>query len=184
MALVESSAATKGQPQPSFSLLSTHHGSVSSDDYKGPQGLLIVFTCNLCPYAMALWDRLIRDAKKIQAMGFGILAINSNNHPDYPDDGWDHMITLSERYALPFPYLWDPDQSVAHQYDAQCTPDNYIVSVDDRLLYRGAYDDDWKNASNVRRPYVMDQLTAISMGTDCEDASKWVRSMGCSIKWQ
>ena len=145
--------------------------------------MLVAFMCNHCPYAQALWPRLVRDTASMTASGFGMVAINPNIHPDYPEDHPTQMQALINDWALPFPYLVDDDQSVARMYDAQCTPDFYVLRSDMSLAYRGAYDDCWKDASQVQTQYILNTMIHHAQHGHPLYASA-TPSIGCSIKWQ
>lgn len=166
-----------------FRLLATHGGMVDSSDCMGSNGLVVVFTCNHCPYAQAIWPRLVRDASTIRDLGMGVVAINPNHHPDYPDDDLDHMVALVNTFNVPFPYLMDEDQSVAAAYGAVCTPDIYVLDRSYRILYRGAYDDNWKDESAVRHHYLLNVLRHIQDGA-LDRSQPVTPSVGCSIKWK
>ena len=82
-----------------------------------------MFICNHCPYVMSVINRLCRDMKEIEALGFGVAAIMSNDTETYPDDAPDKMKVLAQEYGFTFPYLFDATQTVARTYGAACTPD-------------------------------------------------------------
>ena len=149
MALKESTKSSKYQKYPSFELKGINNKSYKSINVMGDNGLIILFTCNHCPYAKALWNRIINDYKEIQSHGFSFIAINPNINPQYPEDSFENMVILSDKLDLPFPYLVDEDQQTAKDYNAQSTPDIYVLNNNMELLYRGAYDDNWKDENNV-----------------------------------
>jgi peroxiredoxin len=166
------------QRYPDFNLKSVHNKHISSQKLIGKNGLIVLFTCNHCPYAKALWGRLIEDIKTIASAGFSVAAINPNNHSSYPEDSFEEMQVLSNSLALPFPYLFDETQDTAKRYDAQCTPDLFVLSSQMELLYRGAYDNNWKHPDQVTERFLIQVITS----------KEWVKatvpSIGCSIKWQ
>ncbi|MGC6366441.1 MAG: thioredoxin family protein [Candidatus Marinamargulisbacteria bacterium] len=167
---------------PKFRLKNTSNTYVSSSDVMGIRGLVVLFTCNHCPYAIALWNRIINDYQFIQKCGFNLIAINPNNNPDYPDDSFENMVHLVNQKNIPFEYLWDESQVTAKAYDAQCTPDIFMLNNSYELIYRGAYDDNWKSEEDVRNRYVLEVAKIIMSGTTVpKDFGQ--PSMGCSIKW-
>ena len=111
MVLLSSSDSEFLKEYPVVELKSTNK-IINSTDLMGENGLVIIFTCNHCPYAIALWDRLIRDYTKIRHFGFNLIAINPNIHPDYPDDSFNEMVKLSHKKDLPFNYLVDDTQKI------------------------------------------------------------------------
>ncbi|HHS89121.1 MAG TPA: thioredoxin family protein, partial [Rhodobacteraceae bacterium] len=106
-----------------FSLPATDGGTYSLADIRGPNGTLIMFICNHCPYVLAVMDRIVRDARDLQELGIGVAAISANDATAYPEDSFDKMKEMAAQQGFPFPYLYDESQDVARAYDAVCTPD-------------------------------------------------------------
>ena len=182
MALMESVALKPGALMPSFELEDPSGKRFSSEELYGPKGLLVAFTCNHCPYAIAVWPRLIELAKKAQALGINTAGINPNIHPEYPEDAPEHMQEKIKEWGIPFPYLIDRTQETAQAYSAQCTPDLYLYGADKRLVYHGRFDDNWKDASKVTRRDLQEAVEALAAGRPVAQEQK--PSMGCSIKWR
>ena len=109
-------------------------------DLAGPNGLVVAFICNHCPYVKAVIGRIVRDALELEAHGIGFVAINSNDATAYPEDSFDNMKRFAADHALPFPYLHDADQWVARAYGAVCTPDFFGFNKRMELQYRGRLD--------------------------------------------
>ena len=107
---------------------------------KGPNGVLVMFICNHCPYVKAVIDRIVRDCAELKAHGIGAAAISANDPTDYPEDSFDNMQRVARQLQFPFPYLWDESQAVARAYDAVCTPDFFGFNKDLQLQYRGRLD--------------------------------------------
>lgn len=172
-----------GWPAPGFTLPATDGRVLSLSDLSGPKGTLVMFICNHCPYVLAVLDRIIRDARDLQAMGIGVAAICSNDAVAYPADSFDNMQALAAKMAFPFPYLHDAGQSVARAYGAACTPDFFGFDADGGLQYRGRLDASGKNPAgpDVRRELVEAMTRVAETGHGPADQ---VPSMGCSIKWK
>ncbi len=170
-------------PAPGFSLPGTDGKTYTLQDVAGPNGTLVMFICNHCPYVLAVLDRIIRDAKELQDLGVGVVAISSNDVAAYPQDGFDKMKELAEDKGFSFPYLYDEDQSVARAYDAACTPDFFGFNKDLGLQYRGRIDESRKEAaaSDVRRDLFEAMKQVAETGKGPADQ---IPSMGCSIKWR
>ena len=181
MVLLESSLGRPFDKFPHFQLMDTNGVHITSEDAMGENGLIVIFTCNHCPYAKALWNRLIIDQPIISAAGFSCLAINPNINPKYPEDSYDNMKTLAKNYQLPFSYLVDHHQDVARQFGATCTPDFFVLNPAMQLIYRGAYDDNWKDSDQVTEKYLINALNK-SLTHGYIQAKH--PSIGCSIKWQ
>lgn len=182
MVLLESRCLPLLKPMPDFSLEDINGELVSAYKSTGTKGLLIAFTCNHCPYALAIWPRLIELAKKSQTAGVNTIAVNPNDHPDYPEDSVDAMKEKARKWDLSFPYLADKSQEVARLYEATCTPDLYLLDSHHRLVYHGRLDDNWKDPSNV-------QLRDLEIAIDNliynrPNTAPQFPSIGCSIKWQ
>jgi peroxiredoxin len=149
----------------------------------GPNGLLVMFICNHCPYVKAVIDRIVRDARELATLGVGSIAIMSNDPSDYPEDSWDNMQQLAKQLDFPFPYVLDESQAVAQAYGAVCTPDFFGFNGRLELQYRGRLDESRKESAptGVRRDLfeAMKQVALTGAGP-----SEQVPSIGCSIKWK
>ena len=172
-----------GWPAPDFRLPSTDGRTLSFADIAGPKGTLVMFICNHCPYVQSVIDRIIRDARDLQALGIGVVAISSNDVETYPEDSFENMAALAERLSFPFPYLYDESQATARAYDAVCTPDFFGFDKDGGLQYRGRLDASRKEAgpADLRRDLyeAMKQVAETGRGPE-----EQIPSMGCSIKWR
>lgn len=168
---------------PDFVLPAVDAGVISRDQTRGPKGLLVMFICNHCPYVMAIIDRLVRDAKEIQSLGIGVVAISSNDVITYPEDSFENMKRLADQNCFSFPYAYDESQAVAKAYDAVCTPDFFGFNADLQLQYRGRLDASGRQAAapDVQRELfeAMKLIATTGIGPQHQ-----VSSMGCSIKWK
>jgi hypothetical protein len=182
MALVGSIHVAHGTKLPQFSLNDPEGDLYNSDEVCGENGLLIVVTCNHCPYALAVWPRVIRIAKAIREKGVNTVAINPNIHPDYPEDSADAMQEKIAEWGIDFPYLVDVDQSVAKALVAQCTPDIYLFDGSGSLYYHGRIDDYWKDESKVTQQELLPAIEAMVAGEPAPAIQH--PTIGCSIKWQ
>lgn len=165
-----------------FSLPATDGKIYSLSEIRGPKGTLIAFICNHCPYVKSAIDRLVRDAKELQAAGVGVVAISSNDATEYPEDSFANMKKFAERHGFTFPYLYDETQAVARAYDAVCTPDFFGFNGKNELQYRGRLDSSRTQAGpDVRRDLYEAMLMVARSG---KGPKEQVASMGCSIKWK
>jgi peroxiredoxin len=172
-----------GWPAPAFDLPATDGKRYTLEDVRGPNGTLILFICNHCPYVLAVLDRILRDARDLQALGVGVAAICSNDPETYPQDGFAPMKAMAEEKAFPFPYLHDATQAVARAYDAVCTPDFFGFDRDLGLQYRGRLDASRRETgpADLRRDLYEAMKQVAETGRGPEDQ---IPSMGCSIKWK
>ncbi|MDZ5697272.1 thioredoxin family protein [Chelativorans sp. M5D2P16] len=152
-------------------------------DQAGPNGLVVAFICNHCPYVKAVIRRIVRDANDLKAHGIGFVAINANDAETYPEDSFDNMAAFAREHGFTFPYLHDADQSVARAYDAVCTPDFFGFNADLKLQYRGRLDASRKEegAGDLRRDLYEAMVQVAETGKGPQDQ---IPSMGCSIKWK
>jgi len=172
-----------GWPAPDFDLPGVDGKRYSLATARGPQGLLVMFICNHCPYVKAVIDRIIRDTRELATLGINSIAVMSNDPAEYPEDGWDNMVELSRRLDFPFPYVRDESQLVAKAYGAVCTPDFFGFNSTLALQYRGRLDASGRSpaAPDARRDLfeAMKQVALTGHGP-----AEQVASIGCSIKWR
>ncbi|WP_442580419.1 thioredoxin family protein [Mesorhizobium sp. ASY16-5R] len=149
----------------------------------GPNGFVVAFICNHCPYVRAVIDRIVRDAADLKPHGIGFVAINSNDASAYPSDSFDKMKQFAAEHGFGFPYLQDEDQSLARAYGAACTPDFFGFNHDLKLQYRGRLDASRKELgpSDLRRDLFEAMAEVARTGEGPRDQ---VASIGCSIKWK
>jgi peroxiredoxin len=164
-----------GDQAPTFSLPDT------DGQEHGPDGVtVVVFTCNHCPYALSWHPRLLQVARDYPQVTF--LAVNPNDAERYPADSYEAM---KERVRAdggwPLPYLRDESQEVARAYDAQTTPDVFLLDADGVLRYRGAPDEDYRDEEQGAI-WLRTALDAVLAGE--EVAEPQTEPVGCSIKWK
>ena len=149
-------------------------------DVRGRNGTLVVFLSNTCPYVRGVISRIAEEARALQEIGIGVVAIMSNVGD--PRDSLDSMKDFAHQNAFSFPYVEDPTQEVARAYDAQCTPDFFGFNAKDELQYRGRLDASRRELlPNVRRDLfeAMKQIAETGKGP-----AEQISSMGCGIKWR
>ena len=171
-----------GRPAPDFSLPGVDGRIWTLEQCRGKNGLLVMFICNHCPYVKAVRERIVRDARDLQALGINSVAIMSNDPTDYPEDSFENMGRIASDFAFPFPYLMDETQQVARDYGAVCTPDFFGYNADLALQYRGRLDESRKEAApeGVRRD-LFEAMKHVS--ENGKGPQEQIPSMGCSIKW-
>jgi len=152
-------------------------------DIAGPNGLVVVFICNHCPYVRAVISRIVRDAADLATHGVGFVAINSNDAAVYPEDSFPRMKDFAAAQGIAFPYLHDEDQSVARAYGAACTPDFFGFNGALELQYRGRLDASRKEAGaeDLRRDLYEAMVEVARTG---KGPPQQIASIGCSIKWK
>ncbi len=160
----------------------TDMGEVSLDTFEDPQGYLILYLCNHCPYVKHIEDRLAEVASDLADEGIAVVGISSNDTEQYPDDDPDGMAAQAERAGFTFPYLFDESQDVAKAYRAACTPDLFLFDADRELFYRGQFDGSRPgNDEPVTGQDLQQAAQALLAGQ--EPPSEQAPSAGCNIKW-
>lgn len=182
MALINSKLIPIGTKLQHFALEDPYGKAYSSKELMGSNGLLIYVVCNHCPYTQVMWERLVHVAKFAKKIDVGILALNPNIHPNYPEDSPSHMIDKIEEFKINFPYLIDSKQIVVKSLQALCTPEVFLFDKDENLFYHGRVDDNEKHASLVQKEELREALMALF--SQKEPPSDQNPSIGCSIKWQ
>ncbi len=171
-----------GWKAPDFALPGVDGRVHRLSNLKGPNGTLVAFICNHCPYVKSIIGRLVRDAQDLMVLGVTTVAISSNDAAQYPADSFDNMKLFAAQHRLPFPYLHDETQAVARAYDAVCTPDFFGFNADLELQYRGRLDASRKDlVPDARRDLYEAMKLVAETG---HGPAEQIASMGCSIKWK
>jgi len=150
-------------------------------DFADKKALVVVFSCNHCPYVQAYEDRMVNLQRAYSTRGVTLIAINSNDDHDYPEDSYEKMIERSKEKAFNFPYLRDETQDVARKYGAICTPHVFAFDHDRTLQYKGRIDDN-RNPPDVKTLDLANALDSILAGK--KPTVQETRPFGCSIKWK
>lgn len=142
--------------------------------------LVVIFSCNHCPYVKDYEDRIIALQRDYAERGVQIVAINSNNDKDYPEDAFPEMVKRAESKGFNFPYLRDSTQEVVEAYGGVCTPHAFAFDGSRLLRYRGRIDDS-RDSSKVTKHDLRNALDDILAGREVRVPD--TRPFGCSIKW-
>jgi peroxiredoxin len=172
-----------GRPAIHFDLPGVDAKRHSIASARGPNGLLVMFICNHCPYVKAVIHRLVRDTRELATLGVGSIAIMSNDPSEYPEDSWSNMQRIARELDFPFPYVLDESQAVAKAYGAVCTPDFFGYNAQLELQYRGRLDESRKDtAPEGARRELFEAMRDIAL-TGKGPATQ-TPGIGCSIKWR
>jgi peroxiredoxin len=171
-----------GSPIPQFDLKGIDGKNYSPDTYSDKNALVIIFSCNHCPYVQAYEDRIISIQKDYEERGVTVLAINSNDDTQYEEDSFQNMIKRSIEKGFNFPYLRDEDQVIAKKFDASHTPEIFVFDNKRRLVYHGKIDDNWKDPEKVNSKYLRSALDEMLSGKEISVPETY--SIGCTIKWK
>ena len=183
MVAVNSTMLPLGTQAPEFRLPDPSGKMIALADFKRAPALLVVFMCNHCPYVKHIRDGLARLARDYRPRGVAVVGINANDVANYPADSPAKMAAEAAAAGYIFPYLYDETQAVAKAYRAACTPDLYLFDQDQRLVYRGQFDDGRPGSVvPVTGKDIRVALEAVLAGMPVSPDQK--PSIGCNIKWK
>ncbi|MFK7969250.1 MAG: redoxin domain-containing protein [Bacteroidia bacterium] len=163
-----------------FNLKNIDGKQYSLDGIEGAKGYIVVFTSNVCPFALMYEDRLIKLHNEMAPRGYPVVAINSNDASMQEGDSFDKMKTRAKEKGFPFLYLKDDAQTVYPQFGATRTPHVFLLDKDLKVQYIGAIDDDAQSAENVKEKYVENAINALESGSLPEP--NFTKAIGCPIK--
>jgi thiol-disulfide isomerase/thioredoxin len=180
-----------GDPAPAFALTAVQGGEFSTQAVAGSP-LLVMFICNHCPYVKHVAPELARIGVDYAETPLQVVAVQSNDVDEYPDDSPAKMVEEVAERGYVFPYVHDADQTVALAYSAACTPDFFLFDAEHRLAYRGQLDETRpvRIASGVydstqsppHGTYLRAAIERVLAGE--APATDQVPSLGCNIKWK
>ena len=184
MALTPSTMLPLGTSAPSFTLIDTVSNTpISLRDVAGKKGTVVMFICNHCPFVKHVNQELVRLCNDYRVMGFGFVAISSNEVENYPQDSPEQMRKTAREQGYPFAYLYDATQEVAMAYKAACTPDFYLFDETKKLVYRGQLDNSRPgNGIPVNGRDLREAMDHILNNRPQHKDQK--PSIGCNIKWK
>ena len=171
-----------GSRAPGFSLPAIDGKFYSLNSFTDKKILIVIFSCNHCPYVQAYEDRIIALQKEFEKNGVQIVAINSNDDVKYPDDSFEEMKKRASDKKFNFPYLRDETQEVAKAYGASHTPQIFLFDENRELKYEGKIDDNWQEPERVKSKYLRDAIEEVLEGKEVSVPETF--SIGCTIKWK
>lgn len=184
MALESRAVLAPGDPAPDFELPGTDGETYSLDSFADAEALLVVITCNHCPYAKAKIDEMNRLADEFDELA--VVGINPNDETQYPADSFDRMRDLVADGTIQWDaYLRDESQAVAAAYGATCTPDPFLFDNDGgtfRLAYHGRLDDATNPDDTPTDREMAGHIETVLSGGTIDAEMRPAR--GCSIKWR
>jgi peroxiredoxin len=170
-----------GAEAPPFDLPGVDGQNHTLGSYADTDVLVLVQSCNHCPYVQAWEGRLSAIASDYADRGVGVVAVNSNDADSHPEDSFDEMQKRSREQGFTFDYLYDEPQAVAQALGAERTPEVFVYDRDRRLRYHGAIDDN-RDETGVSQQYLRDALDAVLAGS--EPAVAETPPVGCTVKWR
>lgn len=153
---------------------------LSLKDIKKENGMLVVFSCNTCPFVLAWEGRYNEINEAAAANKIGMVLINSNEAKRTGDDSHQAMKIHAREKAYKMPYLVDADHKLADAFGARTTPHVYLFNKNNELVYVGAIDDN-QDGTMVTKNYLKDAMKELGKGSlKCSTAE--TKAVGCSIK--
>jgi len=171
-----------GSHAPDFNLPGIDGKEYSLNSFADKNALIIIFSCNHCPYVQAYEERMKQIQDDYQQKGVTVIAINSNEDVNYPDDSFENMKKRADEQNFNFLYLRDEDQLVARAYDATHTPEIFLFDKERKLAFHGKIDDNWQEPSKVQNHYLRNALDELLEGNEISVPETF--TIGCTIKWK
>ena len=166
---------------PTFDLPGVDRRNHSLDEYADAPVLVLVQSCNHCPYVLAWEGRIDALQREYAGRGIRIVAINSNDAAAYPADSFENMVEHTREAGYSFDYLYDESQEIARALGSERTPEAFVFDADRRLVYHGAVDDNREEAT-VTTHYLRDAIEAALAGEAPPVAD--TPPVGCTVKWR
>jgi peroxiredoxin len=171
-----------GSSAPGFDLLNIDGKRYSLNSFADKKALIVIFSCNHCPYVQAYEGRIKQIQEDYKDKGVMVVAINSNEDKNYPDDSFENMKKRAVEQKFNFLYLRDEDQSVARAYDATHTPEIFLFDKERKLAFHGKIDDNWQEPGRVQNHYLKNALDELLAGKQISVPETF--TIGCTIKWK
>jgi peroxiredoxin len=171
-----------GQSAPDFNLPGVDGKRYSLANFKDAKALVVVFSCNHCPYVVGNEDRMIAFQRDYARKGVAMIAINSNETEGHPGDSFDHMVERAKAKGFAFPYVRDDSQDVARAYGGLRTPHFYVFDAQRKLRYTGRMDDNPRNPGKETTHELRDAVDAVLAGR--KPAVELTNPIGCNVKWK
>jgi peroxiredoxin len=170
-----------GTEAPSFDLPGVDGRNHSLDDYADADVLVLIQSCNHCPYVQAWEGRMKQIQSDYADRGVRLVAVSSNDADAYPEDSLDEMTKRAGSQGFNFDYLYDEPQDVARALGSERTPEVFVFDRERRLRYHGAIDDS-RDEDTAMRPYLREALDAVLAGKEPPETE--TPPVGCTVKWR
>lgn len=164
-----------------FNLPGTDGKSYTLNDFSGPKGLVIFFTCNHCPYVLGSDEVTRKVAEKYMAQDIAFVGINANSVNTYAEDSFDHMVERMDQYKFPWTYLRDESQEIAKAYGALRTPHFYLFDENRQLIYTGRELDNPRDGEKATVNDLANALDEFLAGKPI--STELTNPIGCNVKW-
>ena len=184
-AKTETGGYNLGDKVDNFKLRGVQGKTISLSDYNDEKGVIVIFTCNHCPFSKAYENRISELHNKYSPKGYPVVAINPNDAKRVPEDSFENMVKRSREKKFTFPYLHDESQSTARKFGASRTPHVFVLEREDdafTVMYIGAIDDNVDDPAAVKKHYLENAVNELLDGK--EVSNNFTKAIGCTIKWK
>jgi peroxiredoxin len=171
-----------GAKAPDFNLPGVDGKSYSLKSFEGKKLLVVVFSCNHCPFVIGSEERIKAFCRDYAPKGLAMIAINSNETVNHPGDSFENMVLRAKERGFAFPYVRDESQDVARAYGALRTPHFYVFDSQRLLRYTGRMDDNPRQSGKETTHELRDAVEALLAGA--EAPVKATNPIGCNVKWK
>lgn len=171
-----------GHTAPDFLLPGIDGENYTLSDFAAHKLLLIIFSCNHCPYVQAYQERIIKLQNDFWKVGLQIVAINANDSDKYAEDSFEEMKKRAKEKNFNFLYLRDESQETAKAFGAAFTPELFLFNADRKLIYTGKIDDNWREPEKVQTKYLQNAIEEYLRGEEISVPETY--AIGCTIKWK
>ncbi|MEM1023634.1 MAG: thioredoxin family protein [Myxococcota bacterium] len=169
-------------PMVNMPMIGTDGGEHSIQSAAKKNGVMVLFTCNHCPWVKAWEERTVAAGNLALTKDIGVIAVNSNDPEAYSEDDMNGMKARAEKAGMEYPYVTDDGSRIAKAFGADKTPEVYMFDADMKLVYHGTIDDNAKKPGKVEKTYLVDAIKAVATGQEPNPAQ--TKALGCSIKFQ
>lgn len=153
---------------------------VSFTDARKNQGILVMFSCNTCPYVIKNQQRTRDICAYALAHQVGVILLNSNEAQRGDEDSYAAMQAYAKDQQYHWYYAVDQDSKMANLFGATRTPQCFLFDAGGKLVYQGAIDNNPGDGANVTRTHLHMAIDEMLSGKDV--TVKESRSVGCQIK--
>lgn len=167
-------------PMTDHSVIDVSGKSLSMADAAGPNGLIVMFSCNTCPWVAKWEDRYNSLAAYASDNGIGMIALNPNERIRNRGESMEEMKKRAQKSGYTFPYALDKDHQLADAFGATRTPEIFLFDSNMNLVYHGAIDDNANDANAVEEDYTIVAIDELIAGSGIRTSE--TRSLGCTIK--
>ncbi len=167
-------------PKSDLKLRDVSGSSITMAEVVKKNGVLVMFSCNTCPYVIKNQKRTVAIGDFAQKMGVGVIILNSNEALRSGDDSFEEMKSYAKEQKYSWSYAVDKNHEIADAFGANRTPECFLFDKNLKLVYHGAIDDNPSDESAVSQVHLKNAIEAVAGGK--EVAIKETKSVGCTIK--